>query len=354
MKVSRLALSVLVSCGVSACSGHFDKSSQSVGNLQPDQQNKYQAVSNASTTSVQIVKEYVPVPIPGQLMPAPGGAGPLGPRSAQDSPVFLSKADAVKYANQHALQEPQSQDFFNAMMSYEYMPDALYTIYTAPLKITDVSFGAGEKIISIAAGDTLRWQMSQTYSGTGAQLQQHLLIKPNSGGLQNTVVITSSVRVYHLALISSADGTYMVSVSWHYPDDMVQFGADAGKTGPAAANDGAAASGTPGLQLDLGSLDFAYRFGLVAGNKPAWYPERVFNNGRQTFIQFPSSVLKNNAPLPMLFVADNNQNYGTMYNWRQKGAYMVIDSVIHQAKLQTGVDKKDMTVVQIEYTGMSS
>ncbi len=348
-KISLISISVAL---LSACSSNAPKQpSQSVGSM-PLSQGNYAAVPNQSQVRVQIVKEYIPVPIPGQLMPTPGAVSAPGMDSDGNKQTFLTKEAAVKYANSHALMNPQSQDFFNAMMSYDYMPGSLYTVYTAPMKITDIVFERGEKIISIAAGDTLRWQISQTYSGQGTDIQQHVLVKPNTAGLQNNVVVTTSKRVYHLVLTSTTDDTYMVSVSWHYAKDMVQFsdGASDGSGADAMDAAGTAAAGGSPYQLDLGRLDFNYKFGLASGNKPDWYPDRVFNDGRQTFIEFPSAILSSNAPLPMLFVANNNGVYGTMYNWRQKGRYMVIDTVLKVARLQTGVNTKDKTVVQIEYT----
>jgi P-type conjugative transfer protein TrbG len=345
-------LSAVILCLAACSSTTVRQPTQSVGKMPLDKNANYGAVQNQAQVRVQVVKEYVPVPIPGQLMPTPGAVSSPGTNPDGTEHKFLTKEAAVKYANDQALKNPQSDDFFNSMMTYDYMPGSLYTIYSAPMKISDIVFQQGEKIISIAAGDTLRWQISQTYSGQGNTLEQHVLVKPNTSGLQNTVVVTTSKRVYHLVLTSTADDTYMVSVSWRYPKDMVQFASDASEDGSGASVDASSAGNTGGspYQLDLGRLDFNYKFGLAAGNKPDWYPARVFNDGRQTFIEFPPSILSSNAPLPMLFVADNNNQYGTMYNWRQKGRYMVIDAVIQKARLQTGVKSDDKTVVQIEYS----
>ena len=352
MKYTKIALFLALMSLMSACANQGTVPTQSVGAMPMNKSANYTPVPNQQSVRVEVVKEYVPVPIPGQLMPTPDLVTGTPGNAADSKQVFLTKEAAVQYANNHALLTPQSQDFFNAMMTYDYMPGSLYTVYTAPMKITDVVLQSHEKIISIAAGDTLRWMISQTYSGQGANMQQHILIKPNSAGLQNTLVVTTNKRVYHLVLVSTSDNTYMVSVSWRYPSDMVQFSDDAQNNADAMntnAGSDSNASGSP-YQLDLGRLDFNYKFGLSAGHMPEWYPVRVFNDGRQTFIEFPKTILSDNAPLPMLFVADNNGVYGTMYNWRQKGRYMVIDAVIKSARLQTGVDKKDQTIVQIEYT----
>jgi type IV secretion system protein VirB9 len=316
--------------------------SQSVDKLPSSASDHYvQANSPSAAAQTKVVTQYVPVPVPGQLMPIPKNAG-------QPNNTVLTSEAAVKNANQQALVTPNSQQFFNAMMTYDYMPGAMYTIYAAPLAITDIQFAPGEKIISEAAGDTLRWQVSQTYSGDGASLVQHILIKPSMSGISNTMVVTTNQRVYHLVLVSTNDNTYMVSVQWNYPNDMVQFNQS---SDPNAAASTSTASGSP-FQLDLANLDFNYQFGMVEGSKPSWYPVRVFNDGRQTFIEFPENFYA--TDLPVLFIADNNGNYGTMVNWRLKGRYMIVDTVINKARLQTGVKTTGMTIVQIQQTNQDN
>ena len=223
------------------------------------------------------------------------------------------------------------------MMTYNYMPGSMYVIYAAPLHITDIMFAPGEKIISEAAGDTLRWQIAQTYSGEGDDVSQHLLVKPSSSGLTNSMVVTTNERVYHLVL-QSTQNTYMVAVQWNYPTNMIQLSNNPGdSTSPAAPG------GSP-YQLDLAKLDFNYKFGMVQGDQPDWYPTRVFNDGRQTFIEFPNTFYNDNTPV--LYVADDNGVYGTMVNWRLKGRYMIIDSVVQKARLETGIEKTGQTIVQ--------
>ena len=173
-------------------------------------------------------------------------------------------------------------------------------VYTAPLKITDIMFGVGEKIISEAAGDTLRWQLAETYSGQGSTLRQHLLVKPNAPNLENTIIVTTNQRVYHLVLKSTRDNVYMVSVKWNYPTNMVSFKSPKPSIDSASVNNN---SNQASLNFDVKSLNFNYRFGLVKGNKPSWFPTRVFSSARQTFIEFPSSF--NSSNLPLLFVENN-------------------------------------------------
>jgi len=396
IKMKKIAL-ILGACStlgaltfLTACSNDLKPASQSVNNLSYDSSANanYQPVPNQSTVPAPVIAQINPASIPGQKMPMPSntsnnadahvntvtldtpgssGVGSSGSSSSSSSSVISARAAAqapaapaapaqtpqqiVSAMNQAAVQNPAATDFFNAMMTYDYSPGAVYTIYCAPLNLTDIVLEPGEKIISIAAGDTLRWQITQTYSGslvTG--LSQHLILKPNSPNLSNSLLVTTDHRVYHMILKSTNNNSYMVEVKWHYQTSPLVFvsSQDQGYPAPGAASAGSASGGSP-FQLDLANLDFGYQFGTVKGDKPDWYPTRVFNDGRQTFIEFPVDFY--NSDLPVLYLQTGDKSYGTMFNWRLKGRYMVIDAVVKQARLESGVQSKnDQTIVQINHT----
>ncbi len=338
-----------VSVGISLLAGCAEvlTPSQSVGQLKANPSSQYVPAQNSAQVKTQIITQYVPVPVPGQLMLTPETPNIVGNSASQ--PKFLTKDAAVAYAQKHAMVEPNSSDFFNAMTTYHYMPSAMYVIYTAPMNITDIVFAPGEKIISDAAGDTLRWQVSQTYSGEGDQIQQHILVKPSSSGLTNTMLVTTNPHVYHLLLKSTDNDTFMMSVQWNYPQDMVHFD-QASQPGAAPSSSALGESSSQPYQLNLAHLKFNYAFGLSQGEKPSWYPTRIFSDGHQTFIQFPESAANSNA-LPVLFVANTQGAYGTMVNWHMHWPYLIVDGVIHEAQLRSGVkSQKDQVIVQIEQT----
>src|SRR3546814_8361267 len=73
-------------------------------------------------------------------------------------------------------------------------------------------------ITSVAAGDTVRWTVGDTTSGSGKSQRTHILVKPFAAGLHSNMVITTDRRVYHLELESRTTGA-MAALSWHYPQD---------------------------------------------------------------------------------------------------------------------------------------
>jgi type IV secretion system protein VirB9 len=195
----------------------------------------------------------------------------------------------------------------------------------------------GEHIVSIAAGDTLRWQVSKTHSGMGARRNEHLLIKPTDADLTNTLVITTDKRTYHLSL-HSEDKTYMASVEWRYPQG------DNGFVQTFKNDDSDATNNIISQGVNLNQLNFKYRTQLTGGLQPGWMPEMVFNDGNKVYIEFPQKMQE----APTLFVGNAPEN-DKIVNYRVEGNYYIVDGLPLEFQLRSG--QKKPTVVQITYVG---
>jgi P-type conjugative transfer protein TrbG len=265
--------------------------------------------------------KYIPVPVAGQLMS-------LKKTSATDR--LIGEA-AIENANKKSIKQPTSGEYINSIMTFNYMPGALYQIYCAPLSVTDVQFQSGEHVIAVGAGDTMRWQVSKTHSGAGSNRHEHLLIKPIDEGLTTSLVVTTDLRTYHIMLHSTTK-TYMASVTWRYPDsdgNLVANLNDDGDYGAASAIN----------SIDVNNMRFVYKVKLVKGSAPDWYPRMVFNDGNKTYIKFSSTIQE----LPILFVGGMRNNQ--LINYRTYGDYYIIDSVLHNAQLRGGPNNN--TIIQI-------
>jgi type IV secretion system protein VirB9 len=166
-------------------------------------------------------------------------------------------------------------------------PGALYQVYASPGEITDVALEAGEQLVGsgpVAAGDTVRWVIGDTESGTGAMRQVHILIKPTRPDLVSNLIINTDRRTYHLEL-RSAERTYMASVSWAYAGDQLIALRRQNAVAEAAAP---VASG-----VDIDALNFRY---AIEGDGAAWRPLRAFDDGRQVFIEFPRGISRGEMP----------------------------------------------------------
>jgi len=109
---------------------------------------------------------------------------------------------AIDQANASAAIEPDESNFINAIQIYPFTLGALYQVYAAPDQVTDIALQPGEELMSVSAGDTLNWIVGDTVSGSGESEQVHILIKPRAAGRTTNLLITTSMRTYHIELQS--------------------------------------------------------------------------------------------------------------------------------------------------------
>ena len=133
-----------------------------------------------------------------------------GPAPAEKTPSAATLR--VRAANRAAIQEPQTHGFLSAMQVYPYREGVLYRLYAAPERVTDIALQPGEVLASVAAGDTVRWTVGDTTSGTGESKRVHILVKPFAAGLGTNLIITTDRRAYHLQMESTA-ATAMAALS---------------------------------------------------------------------------------------------------------------------------------------------
>lgn len=265
---------------------------------------------------VRIVELPKPLPLPGQLKPAPG---------KHDAPPEDDRPPEQRIidANEAAKVQPTEAGYINAIQVYPYVQGALYQLYTAPEKVSDIALQQGERIVAVSAGDTVRWIIGDTVSGEGATAKAHVLVKPITEGLKTNLVIITNRRSYHLELTSDTE-TYMASVSWTYlRDDLIAL-----ERQNAAAQEAAEQVIDRGLRLD--KLRFRY---AITGDNPPWRPVRVFDDTHKVYIQFPARLDQGEAP-PLFVVGANGENQ--LVNYRVRGNTYIIDRLFAAAELRLG------------------
>ena len=212
--------------------------------------------------------------------------------------------------------------YINAIQVYPYTRGALYQLYAAVNQVTDIALEPGEKLVSVSAGDTVRWVVGDTTSGEGKDAIVHILVKPIGADLDTNLVITTDRRTYHLEMHSSA-ATYMASVSWTYPNaDLVTL-----KKDRADADSVAAVVADTGVNID--QLRFRYR---LEGDAP-WKPRQVFDDGVKVYIQFPSGLAQAEAP-PLFVIGPDGKS--ALVNYRVRGTTYIVDRLFAAAELRLG------------------
>ncbi len=254
-----------------------------------------------------------PLHIPPTWTPAKGGTAGATPTAR------------VENANAAARVQPRREGYFNAIQVYPWSDGALYQVYAAPGQITDIALEAGESLTGsgpIAAGDTARWIIGDTESGSGVTRRVHVLVKPSRAGITTNLVITTDRRTYMLEL-RSGEKPYMPAVAWAYPRP-------AGGPGQAV----------PARPVIPAVAARNYRYGLTGGNPP-WKPLAVYDDGRHVYVEFPRGIVQ--GEMPPLFVI-GPEGEAQIANSRIHQHILIVDRLFGAAELRLGSSDKQQTV----------
>ncbi|GAM96896.1 conjugative transfer protein TrbG [alpha proteobacterium U9-1i] len=252
---------------------------------------------------------------------------PLQPTAAEIMPARprgrpVSVPQVWTDANGAARQRPEREGFSSARYIYTYAPGALYELYANPSFISTILLEEGETLEDAAAGDTSRWQLSETTSEGAEGARTILLVKPNAAGLRTNIVLVTDRRTYLVEAVAHAGEAYSAQIAWCYPE-----------------------SGSDRAPLtSAGAFNFEYRIRTTRGARPAWAPRRVFDDGRRTWIEFDADT--ESVDLPPLFVI--TPEGVELTNYRIDGRRYMVDRIFDAAELRLGV--RAPVVVRIERT----
>jgi len=257
--------------------------------------------------------------------------------SRRHSASRASSLHTVLAANRASRSTPTPGAYINAALYYDFEPGRLYTVNTSPRFLTAITLRPGEKLISKAAGDTVRWVLGETVEGAGPDQQVIVFVKPVRGGLRTNIILTTDQRTYILEAVSREGDVYTSVIAWNYPQEQMRE--------QQAALAQAAQSVVATTAID--HLNFGYSVKPVNSRKgPRWQPLRVFDDGLKTYIQFPANLASSEAP-PLFLVGPKDQ--AQLVNYRLAGDYYVVDRLIDVAELRLG--EKPQVVVRITRTG---
>ena len=277
---------------------------------------------------------------PAQVQPPPPAPVPERVVSHRREPRGLP---AIRAANSDALAPSRGDAFLNGVQVFSYEPGRIYEIYTTPLRVTVISLRPGERIVSMVAGDTVRWQIAETTSGSGADTRSHVVLKPLRQGLSTNLVLTTSERVYMIALRATAQiDAFNAAIAWEYPNAF-----DHADLETLLVTEGASAGAS---RLPLDRLETRYRVAPRLGQRaPVWTPEAVFDDGAKTYIRFPAPAAHSELP-PLFIIGPDGE--AQLVNYRVRGLTYVVDQLFDRAELRLGARRQ--VVVRITRTGAGS
>lgn len=292
------------------------------------------------TAFVAAVVEEAPVPAePTEPVVSSTEVPYLATTSASSAPVAAPRVGpsgraAIAMANQAARAPSRADGFVGGVQVFAWSPGRVFEVWTAPLRVTTLTLGEGETLVSKAAGDTIRWQIGEVASGAGAARRTHVLLKPLERGLETNLVLTTNRRVYLLDLKSGGADAFNAEIAW---DEPAASAAGAGVEEPPGAEP---------LVTPQGPLDARYRI-EPQGRRARWTPSSVFNDGQRTFIAFDADLLVDESPVLFVLAPDGEAQ---MVNYRQQGGLFVVDRLFDRAELRLG-DRRPQVVRILRLAG---
>ena len=139
-----------------------------------------------------------------------------GGSATHKAPPVIDLQAKLAAASKSAKQPPDCEDDTASRATrFPFVAGKQREVITQPLRLTTLRLERGERVNHIGGGDTARWLVQPSHTGTGACKQQVVMIKPKAPDIRTNLVITTNRRIYHVAL-SSRSGGHMAEVIWDY------------------------------------------------------------------------------------------------------------------------------------------
>lgn len=178
---------------------------------------------------------------------------------------------------------------------------------------TDIEFDPGEKIVSVALGDTLAWAV--------APVENHIFVKPREPNATTNMTVITNKRVYQFALIGSMDShdprtNYYYQVRFEYPKEAEAI--EVAKLDAAAVK----------AKLDVNDKPRNWNYW---GCGP-WSirPTKVYDDGRFTYFTFPAD-----QKVPAVYIV-NPDGSESLTNGTMRGDQFVVFTTAKKFVLRSG------------------
>lgn len=212
------------------------------------------------------------------------------------------------------------------------------TVQCAPVRVCTIELQKGEKVLDSALPDPERWVVDFAAGPDSVPL---VVIKPvalpNACDLTTNLVVTTTVRIYHVTLDSppcpgQEESTnpalpYQTHVKFYYPDEaLVRRHGPAASPGVQGPGVPSGVFATPVGEADpamsvaeLGDLHFDYQ--VVPDRRFPWTPKVVFDNGRQTCVRLPPEA--------------HHSDLAVLYELNAQGGYELVQYAVRDGCILT-------------------
>ena len=169
----------------------------------------------------------------------------------------------------------------------------------------------------VAAGDTVRWVVGDTESGSGDTRRVHIMVKPTRPSIETNLVVNTDRRTYlHRAALARK--------ALHAIGGLVL------SRGPATA----VPEPLPPTPVLPDSSQRRYRY-TIEGDNPPWRPVGVYDDGRKVYIEFSPGIVQGEMP-PLFVIGPDGKS--EIVNYRTYRNVLIVDRLFAAAELRLGGD----------------
>jgi type IV secretion system protein VirB9 len=212
-------------------------------------------------------------------------------------------------------------------------------VVCAPLHVCLLELEPGEKILGEPhIGDSIRWEISPSVSGSGPDAMPLIIIKPQTAGLDTTMVVPTDRRAYYVRL-ESKPNEYIARVAFSYPKDTNQKWQEQLVKQRETEHEEKVASERV-AELPNTAVENMYWNYDIKGGDLTTRPVHVMDDGAKTYIQMPTETI--HRELPVLVV--KGPNGSEMVNYRVKDNMYIVDRLFDRAALLLGSGKHQTKV----------
>ena len=253
-----------------------------------------------------------------------------------------SAEEGLDLSKKNQAETPIPIESSDGRLVYEYGP-GVPTVVCSTLQICEIDLEPGEMLTKDALdlGDTVRFKVATRVAGAGPAEFNYLVVKPDTAGIDTTMVVGTNRRVYYIRLVASERG-HMTRVAFRYPAEeeaKLQVAEGALRLQREIERD---------RGLHLKELDTSgplrnqnYKIVEVHGRDVEWLkPRKVADDGVHTHISLSAEA--RHRGLPIIQIQDARGTVPANDSW--EGDELIIDALFERACLLNGVGRRQQRV----------
>lgn len=209
----------------------------------------------------------------------------------------------------------------NVATIFNYHENDSYRVYCRVNNLTTIFLQPGEQVLGIDGGDTSRWNVKSTQTGSTQGPIEIIQVKPQyfqPGNLLKTnLTVTTNKRFYNIELVSCKEW-YNPIVKFTYPTDIIR--------------EQIFKQSTQEEMTLMNPEELNYKYS-VSTKKYPFSPTQIFDDGNKTFMLLREKLQE----MPTFHMKEGKKLL--MVNYRVKGKYIIIDRTFEKGVLTLGNKK---------------